>query len=78
MSDSLSSSLKAWIEENLPAFLTNLPVSDSEPWQMPIVEDYVLIVAVKDYSDGGGGVFSIYNDNTAPYRLKGLLAEALD
>lgn len=81
MSNPLASSLKTWIETNLPGFLTNLPMdvdSESAPWSMPVVEDYVLVVAVKDYSDGGTGVFSITSDDAQRYRMRGLMAEALD
>lgn len=81
MANPLSGSLKEWIETNLPTFLTNLPIdidSPGSPWQMPVIEDYVLIVAVKDYSDGGTGVFSIASDDAQRYRIRGLLAEALD
>ena len=45
---------------------------------MPVVEDYVLIVAVKDFKDGLGGVFAITDANVAQYRIRGLIAEALN
>jgi hypothetical protein len=81
MNNPLSGSLKNWIETNLPTFLTSLPLdpdSSSAPWKMPVIEDYILVVAVKDYADGGVGVFSISNDDSQRYRMRGLLAEALD
>jgi hypothetical protein len=79
-SDFLQTSLKGWLEENIPAFLTGLNknMPDYETWEMPMVEDYVLVVAVKDYSDGLGGVFTITDANIPPYRINGLLREALD
>ena len=50
---------------------------DEEEWKMPVVEDYCLVVAVSDYSDGNGGVFTIYG-NAPQYRIAGLLATALN
>jgi hypothetical protein len=81
MSSTIAVSLKSWIETNLPSFLTNLPQdpdSPAQPWEMPVIEDYVLVVSVKDYADGGTGVFSIANEDAQRYRIRGLLAEALD
>ena len=81
MNNPLAGSLKTWIETNLPTFLTSLPLdvnSTGSPWEMPVVEDYILVVAVKDYSDGGTGVFSIASDDAQRYRIRGLMAEALD
>ena len=56
---SLSLSLRQWLELNLTRFLTNLDLPQDESWEMPVVEDFVLVVAAKDYKDGGVGVFSI-------------------
>lgn len=78
-SNPLATSLKSWIEDNLPKFLNNLPIEDSAtPWEMPVIDDYILVVAVTDYADGGGGVFSIHSDDAKRYRIRGLIAEALD
>lgn len=76
----LEKSLKEWLDEHLPLFLNsiNAEIESESPWEMPVVEDYVLIVAVKDFKDGLGGVFSITDANVAQYRIKGLIAEALD
>ena len=81
MSNSLANSLKSWIETNLPVFLISLPLdltSEGAPWEMPVIEDYVLVVAVKDYADGGTGVFSIHSEDAVAYRIRGLLAEAMN
>lgn len=72
--------LKEWVHTNLPAFLNAVSetYADGENrWEMPIVEDYCLVVAVRDFSDGGGNVFIFADKDTASYRVKGLLAEAL-
>ena len=47
----IEKSLKDWIDENLPKFLNRINEEmDSElPWEMPVVEDYVLVIAVKDF-----------------------------
>jgi hypothetical protein len=81
MPNELQASLRSWLEHNIPTFLTNLPQDEngsSTPWEMPLIEDYVLVVAIKDVADNGGGVFSIYNEDIPRYRMRGLLAEALD
>lgn len=72
-------SLKEWIEENLPKFLTSVSETygDGERWKIPVVEDYVLVVAVRDFSDGNGNVLCLVDRDTAAYRVKGLLSEAL-
>jgi len=77
--DWIGESLKEWLDQNLPKFLTsiNAELLDEEEWKMPVVEDYCLVVAVSDYSDGNGGVFTIHG-NTPIYRLAGLLTTALN
>jgi len=78
-SSEISTSLKEWLETNLMSFLTSLPLdSDNAAWEMPVVEDYCLVVAVKDYRDGGTGVFSISELDAAPYRIRGLLQQAME
>lgn len=74
---SLSLSLRQWLELNLTRFLTNLDLPQDESWEMPVVEDFVLVVAAKDYKDGGVGVFSISPPDSSSYRIQGLLATAL-
>lgn len=78
--DELQRSLKNWLETNLTSFLTKVrdEFSEDVEWQMPIVEDYVLVLAVKDFSDGGNGIFAITDANAAPYRVQGLLKAAMD
>jgi len=73
-------SLKEWLDENLPAFLNriNAEIQSEQPWEMPVVEDYALVVSVKDFKDGLGGVFVITDANVAAYRIRGLIAEALN
>lgn len=74
---SLALSLRQWLELNLTRFLTNLDLPEAESWEMPVIEDYVLVVAAKDYKDGGVGVFSITNPEAAAYRIQGLLSTAI-
>lgn len=76
----IEKSLKEWLDENLPSFLqrVNEAMPSEAPWEMPIVEDYVLIVAIKDFKDGLGGVFAIGDSNVPRYRIRGLLNDALD
>jgi hypothetical protein len=76
--DDMEVSLKEWLDHNLPSFLTkiNSELINENPWKMPTVEDFVLVVSVRDYEDGLGGVFTI--SNGAPsYRIRGLIAEAM-
>ena len=78
--DVIEQSLKTWLDENLPKFLTNINselVGEVE-WQMPSIEDYCLVVSVRDYGDGGVGVFSITDRNVPAYRIAGLLQHALN
>ena len=76
----IEKSLKDWLDEHLPLFLNriNAEIASDAPWEMPVVEDYVLIVAVKDFKDGLGGVFAITDANVAQYRIRGLISEALN
>lgn len=74
----ISLSLKQWIELNITRFLANLDLPVGDQWELPVVEDYVLVVAVKDYKDGGVGVFSITDPESPGYRIQGLLETALN
>lgn len=74
----LAVSLKDWLEYNLVQFLSRLDLPKNESWAMPVIEDYVLVVAAKDYKDGGVGVFSLSAPSSSPYRIQGLLATALN
>jgi len=78
--DIIQESLKAWLEDNLPKFLVsvNEELDMDEKWEMPAIEDYCLVVAVRDFKDGNGGVFSIYDGNVPFYRVVGLLSTALN
>lgn len=78
--DSIENSLKEWLDKHLPLFLNNINSEflDEQPWNMPVIEDYILVVAVKDYNDGLGGVFSVGASDVPPYRIKGLLREVLE
>ena len=77
--DAIEESLKKWIDKNLPAFLNsiNAELLSETPWEMPVVEDYVLVVGVKDFKDGLGGTFAISGADVSGYRVRGLLMEAL-
>jgi hypothetical protein len=75
---SIASSLKQWIEINISQFLSGLDLPHDESWGIPVVEDYVLVVAVKDYKDGGVGVFTLSDASSANYRIRGLLETAID
>jgi hypothetical protein len=75
----LSSNLRIWLEENLSRFLTSLEFDNAnDNWQMPVIEDFVLIVAAKDYKDGGVGVFTLSPPESSSYRVRGLIATALE
>ena len=77
--DALEESLKEWLDKRLPEFLVNInsELLEDVKWTLPAVEDFVLVVSVKDYADGMGGVFTISSPSPT-YRIKGLLHEALD
>lgn len=77
--DNPSASLREWIDKNLPPYLNSLTVefADDEQWNMPVIEDFVLVVAVRDYDNSGDGVFAIHSD-VPNYRIQGLLREASD
>jgi hypothetical protein len=78
-SDAIGTSLREWLDINLPNFLLsiNSELLEEEEWKMPFIEDYCLVVAVSDYSDGNGGVFTIHS-SSPEYRLAGLLTTALN
>ena len=77
--DALEVSLKEWLESNLPKFLNgiNAELLDEQEWVMPIIEDYILVVAVKDLKDDLGGFFTLGDTNANGYRIRGLLHDAL-
>ena len=77
--DALEKSLREWLEYNLPNFLNgiNAELIDENEWQMPVIEDYILVVAVKDLEDGLGGFFTLGDSNAHGYRSRGLLHDAL-
>jgi len=68
-------SLAKWINEYIPSWLVEMSerFEQAEGWKMPIVEDYVLIFAVKDIEDGETGVFALANKDCSEYRIRGLL-----
>ena len=78
--DAFELSLKEWLDKSLPKFLNgiNRELLDEIPWEMPVVEDYVLVVSVKDLKDGLGGIFTLGDNNAADYRIRGLLHHALN
>lgn len=80
--DNLTDSLSEWIEKHVPDFLLNTSaaagIDVSDQWTMPIIEDYVLVIGVKDMNDQGGGVFALTRKNTSGYRIEGLLASAMN
>lgn len=78
--DAMEQGLKEWLESNLPKFLNgiNAELLDENAWEMPIIEDYVLVVAVKDLNDGLGGLFTVGDANATAYRIRGLLYDALN
>ena len=78
--DQIQASLKHWLEVNLAQFLTNIrsEFSEDPEWEMPVVEDYVLCVAVNDLKDGGHGVFAITAPGSAHYRIRGLLESCIE
>jgi len=63
---------------NLTRFLNGLDLQGDEAWAMPVIEDYVLVVAAKDYKDGGTGVFTLAPPESVGYRIQGLLSTALN
>lgn len=78
--DQISDQLKEFLEEKIPQFLIDMSaeMGAETPWEMPIIEDFILVMAVKDYKDGDGSVFSLASKNSPSYRIRGLLHDALD
>ena len=78
--NALQTSLNEWLERNIGEFLSTIrnDFSEDYEWQMPVVEDFVLVVAVKDLSDDGYGVFKVARAGTPVYRVNGLLGEAME
>lgn len=74
--DNMGHSLREWIEINITKFLTQLPYEGNDKWNMPVIEDFVLIVAAKDYKDGAVGVFTITHPDSTMYRVRGLISSA--
>ena len=76
----LKLNLKDWLDINMSQFLDSVRDDYDEDltWHMPVVEDFVLVVSVKDYKDGGVGTFSLANNSLTSYRTRGLLHDALD
>lgn len=77
--DAIEQSLREWLEATLPPFLVNINAEllDETPWSMPVIEDYVLVVSVRDVEDDLGGVFTISSPSPS-YRIRGLLTEAIN
>ena len=71
-------SLRRWLDINLAGFLAHLDLPEDNSWEMPVIEDFVLVVAVKDYKDGGSSVLSITPGYLPRYRTVGLLQTALN
>lgn len=78
--EDIEDSLKEWLDKNIPLFLRriNEEIGSDSPWEMPAVDDYVLVVAVRDYKDGLGGIFTLGDRDVSAYRIRGLLTEALN
>jgi hypothetical protein len=78
--DNVTESLAAWINKNIPSWLAEMSerFETADGWKMPIVEDYVLVFAVKDIEDGGNGVFALAGKNSTEYRIRGLLEVAFN
>lgn len=78
--EDIEDSLKEWLDKNIPRFLSriNEEIGSDSPWEMPAVDDYVLVVAVRDYKDGLGGIFTLGDRDVSAYRIRGLLTEALN
>ena len=74
----IGASLRKWLDLNLAGFLTTLDLAKDDSWELPVIEDFVLVVAVKDYKDGGSSVFSITPGDLPRYRTLGLLHSVLD
>jgi hypothetical protein len=75
----LSDLLKEWLQDNVPRFLINVSekVGLANPWEMPVIDDFILIVAVNDFKDGNGVVLSVASNESPSYRIRGLITEAL-
>ena len=76
----MQESLATWLETNLASFLSQLrnDFSEDQEWVMPVVEDFALVVAIRDLTDDCYGVFTIAKPNTPRYRVIGLLTEATE
>ena len=80
LADVLAEKVQDWLQENLGEFLQNLsdvlPSTRTE-WKMPVIEEFVVVVAVRDMDDNGGSVMSFASKDTPSHHIRGLLHEAL-
>ena len=53
LAEIMADELKAFLEEKIPKFLIQISseLGSNVPWEMPVVEDFVVVMAVKDYKD---------------------------
>ena len=81
IADALAEKFQDWLQENLGQFLVNLseviPDKASVDWKMPVIEEFVVVVAVRDMDDNGGSVMSFASKDAPSHRIRGLLHEAL-
>jgi hypothetical protein len=66
-----NASFERWLEEHKSLLSGQLA--------MPVIDDYILVVAFRDLaSDKGGGFATLKTVGSAAYRIRGLLEVALD
>lgn len=79
LSDQFTEELRCFLEEKIPSLLIEASnkYADSSPWEMPVIDDFVIAIAVQDFKDGDGTVLSFASKNSPAYRIRGLLHEIL-
>jgi hypothetical protein len=80
LSKKFSDDLHAFLSDKLGELLIQASKEFSEnaaAWEMPMVQDFVLVAAVQDLKDADGTVAIFTSRGTPDYRIRGLLHEAL-
>lgn len=79
LSEAFCAELQAFLEKRIPELLVEASknFTSSSPWEMPIIDDFIVAIAVRDLKDGDGTIVSFTSKDSPTYRIRGLLHEIL-